>query len=61
MCNLLLDLTHTPSCLNSPTSQPLVNVGISILAFPLCVLFACVIYAVLQLECAAGLCITAEP
>lgn len=26
---------HTSLCLNSPTSQPLVNVGISILAFPL--------------------------
>lgn len=42
---------HTSHCLNSPTSQPLVNVGISILAFPLFVLFACVIRVVLQLEC----------
>ena len=33
---------HTSRCLNSPTSEPLVNVGISILAFPLFVLFACV-------------------
>lgn len=47
---------HTSHCLNSPTSQPLVNVGISILAFPLFVLCACVIRVGLQLECAARLC-----
>lgn len=61
MRNLLLDLTNTHNCLNSPTSQPLVNVGISILAFQLCALFACVIWALLQLKCAAKLCITVEP
>lgn len=52
---------HTPLCLNSPTSQPLVNVGISILAFPLFVLFACVIRVVLRLKCVARLCATVEP
>lgn len=51
---------HTSLCLNSPTSQPLVNVGISILAFPLFVLFECVIHAVLQFKCMAGLCINVE-
>lgn len=43
----------TSLCLNSPTSQPLVNVAISILAFALFVLFACVIHVALQLHSVA--------
>lgn len=59
---VILSLTlHTSLCLNSPTSEPLVNVGISILAFPLFVLFAWPIRVVLRLKCAAGLCTTVEP
>lgn len=44
---------HASHSLNSPTSQPLANVGISILAFVLFVLFACVIRDVLRFEWAA--------
>lgn len=59
---VILSLTlHTSLCLNSPTSEPLVNVGISILAFPLFALFAWLIRVVLRLKCAAGLCTTVEP